>query len=125
MNLAQYVVDGTTASGQAALRRSGALSERFRVITQGIRTFHVQNARVAASKQFQMTLVKCFNEDLQEWAEEVTRRGLLLQQKPGSSFPGPSKVGPMPLPPFTRTYKWIQVALIQLCLLYTSPSPRD
>ena len=52
MNLAQCVVDGTTASGQAALRRSGVLSERLRVVAQGIRTFHAQNARVTASKQF-------------------------------------------------------------------------
>ena len=52
INLAQYVVDGTTASGQAALRRSGVLSERLRVVAQGIRTFHAQNARVTASKQF-------------------------------------------------------------------------
>ena len=50
MNLAQYVVDGTTASGQAALRRLGVLSERFRAVAQGIRTFHAQNARVAASR---------------------------------------------------------------------------
>ena len=40
INLARYVVNGTRASGQAALRRSGVLSERFRVIAQEIRTFH-------------------------------------------------------------------------------------
>ena len=47
ITLAQYVVDGTKAAGQAALRRSGDLSERFRVVAQGVRTFHAQNARVA------------------------------------------------------------------------------
>ena len=50
MNLAQYVVDGTMISGQAAARRSGVLSERGRVGAQGIRTSHAQNARVAASR---------------------------------------------------------------------------
>ena len=60
MNIAQYVVDSTGPPGRAALRRLGALSERFRVVAQGIRTFHAQNARVAASRQFQLTFVKCF-----------------------------------------------------------------
>ena len=104
INLAECVVDSTTASSQAALRRSGVLSERIRVVVQGIRTFHAQNARVAVSKQFQLMFVKCFNEYQQEWAEEITRRGLLLQQEPGSSFPGMSKVGPTPLPSLSRTY---------------------
>lgn len=36
----------------------------------------------------------------------MTRQGLLLQQEVGSSFPGPSKMGPMPQPPFERTYMW-------------------
>lgn len=93
INLSQYVVYSSTTSGQTSLQRSVVLSERFRVIVQGISTFHEQNARVAASKQFQLTFVKCFNENLQEWSKEVTRWGLLLQQEPGSSFPGPSKVG--------------------------------
>ena len=66
MNLAQYVVDSTAAPGREALRRSGALSERFRVVAQDTRTFHAQNTRVAASRQFQLTFVKCFNEDLHE-----------------------------------------------------------
>ena len=52
INLARYVVDGTTASGRAALRRWGVLSERFRVIAHEIRTFHARNARVATSKRF-------------------------------------------------------------------------
>ena len=51
INLAQYVVDSTAPPGRAALRRSGPLSERFRVVAQGIRTFHAQNARVAASRK--------------------------------------------------------------------------
>ena len=66
INLAQCVVDGTTSCGQASLRRSGVMSEGFRVIAQGIRTSHAQNARVTESKQSQLTFVKCFNEDLQE-----------------------------------------------------------
>ena len=122
INLAQYVVDGTTASGQAAVRRSGVLSERFRVVAQRSRTFHEQNARVAASKKFQPTFVKYFIEDLQLWAEEVTRRGLLLEWEPRSSFSGPRKVGPMPLLPFTRTYTCIQAAPIQL--VHTGGSAR-
>ena len=44
MNLAQYVLDGTPTSGQAALRQSGVLSERFIVVAEGIWTFHAQNA---------------------------------------------------------------------------------
>lgn len=63
--LAQYVVDGTNATGKASLRRSADLSERFRVITQDIRTFHAHTARVAASRQFRLTLVTCSNGDLQ------------------------------------------------------------
>ena len=114
ITLAQYVVDDTDASGQAALRRSGNLSECFRVVAQGVRNFYAQNALVAASRQFQETFVKCFNEDLQEWAEEVTRRGLLLQQEPGSSFPGPRELGPMPLPPFEKTHAWISMAPVNL-----------
>lgn len=65
-------------------------------------------------RQFWLTFVKCLSEDLQEWAEEVTQRGLLLQQEPESSFPGPSKVGPMPPLSFERVYMWISLALIQL-----------
>ena len=103
MNLAHYAVDGTTDSGHAALRRPDVLSERFRVVAKGIRAFHAQNARVVASRQFQLKSAVCFNEGLQDWAEEVTRLGLLLQHEPRSMFPGPSKVRPTPLPPFART----------------------
>lgn len=66
ITLAQYVVGGTNAMGQAALRRSGNLSECFGVVTHGVRSLYVQNAQVAASSQFQQTFVKCFDEDLQE-----------------------------------------------------------
>ena len=48
------------------------MSERFRVVAEHILTFHAQNARVAASRLLQLKFVQCFNEDLQEWAEEVT-----------------------------------------------------
>lgn len=58
-------LDGTNATGKASLRRSADLSERFRVITQDIRTFHAHTARVAASRQFRLTLVTCSNGDLQ------------------------------------------------------------
>ena len=85
--LEQYVVSGTKEAGQAALRRSGDLSQRFRVVAQGLWTCHAQNARVAASMKFRVTVVKCFNEALQTWAEEVTRKGILLQLEPGSSSP--------------------------------------
>ena len=45
MNLPQYVVDSTAAPGRAALRWSGAMSERFRVVAQGIRAFHAHKTR--------------------------------------------------------------------------------
>lgn len=81
---------------------------------QGIRKFNAQRARLTASRLFRLTFVKFFNDNLQEWAEEVTRRGLLLQQGPGSSSLGQSKVGPIPLAPFNRSYTWILAVPIQL-----------
>ena len=42
------------------------LVERFRVVAQGVGTFHAQNTQVAPSEQFKGKLVRCFNKDLQE-----------------------------------------------------------
>ena len=48
-------MDDTKAAGHRAMRRSGELSDRFRVVAQG-RTFHAQNARVAVSRKLRLTL---------------------------------------------------------------------
>ena len=69
---------------------------------------------MAALAQFKAIFAQCFNEDMQQWTEEVHRQAHLLKQEPGSSFPGPSDVGPMPLPPFSRTHTWITAATIHL-----------
>ena len=50
-HLMQYVVDGGKAFGLASLRRTNYLVERFRVVAQGVRTFHAQNTQVALSGQ--------------------------------------------------------------------------
>ena len=63
--LMQYVVDDNKAFGQASLRRTNNLVERFLAVAQGVRTFHAQNTRVALSEPFKGNFVKCFNKDLQ------------------------------------------------------------
>lgn len=58
--------------------------------------------------------VKCFNGDMQQLAEEVSRHVHLLNSEPGSSFTGPSEVGLMPLPLSARTQTLITAAPIYL-----------
>ena len=96
------------------MRQTSTLVERFRVVAHSVRTFHAQNAQVAASAKFKAKFVQCFNEDKQHWAEEVHRQVHLLKQEPGTPFPGPSDVGPMPLPSFSRIQRWITAAPIYL-----------
>ena len=113
VHLMQYMVK-TKNFGRASLRRTSKLVERIRLVAQGVRTFHAQNAQMAASAQFEVKFVQGFNEDTQQWTEEVHRLAPLLKQEPESSFPGPSDVGPMPLPPFSRTHTRITAAPIDL-----------
>ena len=92
-HLMRYVVDGNKAFGQASLRRTDELVERFRAVAQGVRNFHAQNTRVALLESFRGKFVQCSNKDLQEWTEEVSRQAHMLKQEVGT-FPGPSDVYP-------------------------------
>lgn len=109
ISVAQYEVCGTMGPGQAALRQSSFLSERYKVIAQGIRTFHAQNTRVAASKQFQLAFMNFVFEDVQKCAEEVTTRGVLLQRERGSSCPDSQTMTQRRCPRSTiKCTHWIQ-----------------
>ena len=58
VHLVTYLVDGPVDVGRASLRRTSNVVERFRVVAQGLRTFHVQNAQVSASAQFRVKFVQ-------------------------------------------------------------------
>ena len=109
----KYVVDGNKAFGQASLRRTNRLVERFRVVAQGVRTFHAQNTQVVLPEQFKGKFVQCFNKDLQEWSEKGSRHAHMLTQEIGM-FPGPSDVHPLPPPLSSRTHTLVTAARIYL-----------
>ena len=95
-HLMRYVLDGNIAFGQASLRRTDKLVERFRAVVHGVRTFYAQNTRVALSEPFRGKPIQCFNKDLQEWTKEVFRQAHMLKLEV-ETFQGPSDVYPVPL----------------------------
>lgn len=69
--LPQYVVDGIKNFVQASPRRTGKLAEWLNSVAKGIRTFHVWDARFAASTPSTLQFVTVLNVHVRNWKEEV------------------------------------------------------
>lgn len=76
--------------------------------------FDAQIAPETSSRQFRLTPVNGFDEDMQECADEAPRQGGQLQAGIKNLVPRPRKVVPMSIPPSARIYVWISATPIRL-----------
>ena len=110
LHMAQLATDEHTKMGREALGRvETQWGKPFQRIKEGINHFFVTNRRVVESDSFKEEFVSRFNTDLPVLGEAVREQALRLKRR-GNTWPTGMEAGPLPVPAFKSTEKWLELA---------------